>query len=84
MANNREASQFNSLVNVNDTTGQVGIANSVGINTTTPQGSYALYVQGTTNVTGVINSETDIQVGGVSVGGGVSTDDATALAIALG
>ena len=44
MAKNREASQFNSLVNVNDTTGQVGIANSVGINTTTPQGSYALYV----------------------------------------
>ena len=39
MAKNREASQFNSLVNVNDTTGQVGIANSVGINTTTPQGS---------------------------------------------
>ena len=35
MAKNREASQFNSLVNVNDTTGQVGIANSVGINTTT-------------------------------------------------
>ena len=55
MAKNREASQFNSLVNVNDTTGQVGIANSVGINTTTPQGSYALYVQGTTNVTGAIN-----------------------------
>ena len=37
MAKNREASQFNSLVNVNDTNGQVGIANSVGINTTTPQ-----------------------------------------------
>ena len=34
MAKNREASQFNSLVNVNDTSGQVGIANSVGINTT--------------------------------------------------
>ena len=84
MAKNREASQFNSFVNVNDTNGQVGIANSVGINTTTPQGGHALYVQGTTNVTGVINSETDIQVGGVSVGGGASTDDATALAIALG
>tara|TARA_B100000427_G_C15401141_1_gene547704 strand:+ start:18 stop:263 length:246 start_codon:yes stop_codon:yes gene_type:complete len=81
MAKNREASQFNSLVNVNDTTGQVGIANSVGINTTTPQGSYALYVQGTTNVTGVINSETDVQIAGESV----STEgDATALAIALG
>ena len=81
MAKNREASQFNSLVNVNDTTGQVGIANSVGINTTTPQGSYALYVQGATNVTGVINSETDVQIAGESV----STEgDATALAIALG
>ena len=81
MAKNSEASQFNSLVNVNDTTGQVGIANSVGINTTTPQGSYALYVQGTTNVTGVINRETDVQIAGESV----STEgDATALAIALG
>ena len=81
MAKNREASQFNSFINVNDTNGQVGIANSVGINTTTPQGSYALYVQGTTNVTGVINSETDVQIAGESV----STEgDATALAIALG
>ena len=81
MANNREASQFNSLVNVNDTNGQVGIANSVGINTTTPQGGHALYVQGTTNVTGVINSDTDVQIAGESV----STEgDATALAIALG
>ena len=81
MAKNREASQFNSFVNVNDTNGQVGIANSVGINTTTPQGSYSLYVQGTTNVTGVINSDTDVQIAGESV----STEgDATALAIALG
>ena len=81
MAKNREASQFNSLVNVNDTTGQVGIANSVGINTTTPQGGHALYVQGTTNVTGIINSDTDVQIAGESV----STEgDATALAIALG
>ena len=83
MAKNREASQFNSLVNVNDTTGQVGIANSVGINTTTPQGSYALYVQGTTNVTGAINSDTDVQVGGVSITA-TASGDATALAIALG
>ena len=83
MAKNREASQFNSLVNVNDTTGQVGIANSVGINTTTPQGSYALYVQGTTNVTGAINSDTDVQVGGVSITA-TAAGDATALAIALG
>ena len=81
MAKNREASQFNSLVNVNDTNGQVGIANSVGINTTTPQGGHALYVQGTTNVTGVINSETDAQIAGESV----STEGySTALEIALG
>ena len=83
MANNREASQFSSVVNVNDTTAQVGIANSVGINTTTPQGSYALYVQGTSNVTGAINSQTDVQVGGVSITATASAD-ATALAIALG
>jgi len=81
MAKNREASQFNSFVNVNDTNGQVGIANSVGINTITPQGGHALYVQGTTNVTGVINSDTDVQVAGESV---ASEGDATALAIALG
>ena len=83
MAKNREASQFNSFVNVNDTNGQVGIANSVGIYTTTPQGGHALYVQGTTNVTGAINSETDVQVGGVSVTA-TAAGDATALAIALG
>ena len=78
MAKNRELSQVGSLVTVNDSTGQVGIANSVGINTTAPTSSYAL------DVRGVINSDTDIQVGGVSVGGGASVDDATALAIALG
>tara|TARA_R100000278_G_scaffold63528_1_gene51281 strand:+ start:356 stop:601 length:246 start_codon:yes stop_codon:yes gene_type:complete len=81
MAKNREASQFNSFINVNDTNGQVGIANSVGINTTTPQGGHALYVQGTSNITGVINSETDVQVAGESV---ATEGDATALAIALG
>ena len=78
MAKNREASQLNSFITVNDTSGVVGIANSVGINTTAPTSSYAL------DVHGVINSDTDIQVGGVSVGGGASVDDATALAIALG
>ena len=81
MAKNREASQFNSFINVNDSNGQVGIANSVGINTTTPQGGHALYVQGTTNVTGVINSDTDVQVAGQSV---ATAGDITALAIALG
>ena len=78
MAKNREASQLNSFITVNDTSGAVGIANSVGTNTTAPTSSYAL------DVHGVINSDTDIQVGGVSVGGGASVDDATALAIALG
>ena len=78
MAKNRELSQVGSLVTVNDSTGQVGIANSVGINTTAPTGSYAL------DVHGVINSDTDVQVGGVSVVGGASLADVTALAIALG
>ena len=77
MAKNREASQFNSLVNVNDTTAQVGIANSVGINTTAPTGSYALDVHGT------INSNTDVQINGVSITT-TASGDATALAIALG
>ncbi len=78
MAKNREASQLNSFITVNDTSGVVGIANSVGINTTAPTASYAL------DVHGVINSNTDVQVNGVSVSGGASVDDATALAIALG
>ena len=81
MAKNRELSQVGSLVTVNDSSAQVGIANSVGINTTTPQGGHALYVQGTSNITGVINSETDVQVAGESV---ATEGDATALAIALG
>ena len=50
------------------------------MNKTAPGVGYAL------DVDGVINSNTDIQIGGVSVssGGGISVDDATALAIALG
>ena len=75
MAKNRELSQVGSLVTVNDTSGAVGIANSVGINTTAPTGSYALDVHGT------INSNTDVQVNGVSL---ATQGDATALAIALG
>ena len=75
MAKNRELSQYGSLVNVNDSTGQVGIANSVGINTTTPQGNYALYVQGDANISGTINSN------GVAV---ATQADIVALAIALG
>ena len=75
MAKNRELSQYGSLVNVNDSTGQVGIANSVGINTTTPQGNYALYVQGDANITATINTN------GVPV---AVQADIVALAIALG
>ena len=75
MAKNRELSQVGSLVTVNDSSGQIGIANSVGINTTAPTGSYALDVHGT------INSNTDVQVNGVSL---ATQGDATALAIALG
>ena len=75
MAKNRELSQVGSLVTVNDSSGAVGIANSVGINTTAPTGSYALDVHGT------INSNTDVQVNGVTV---ATQGDATALAIALG
>ena len=81
MAKTREVSQLGSFITVNDTTGAVGIANSLGVNKTSPSGSYAL------DVNGIINSNTDIQINGVSVssgGGGISVDDATALAIALG
>ena len=75
MAKNRELSQVGSLVTVNESSGAVGIANSVGINTTAPTGSYALDVHGT------INSNTDVQVNGLSL---ATQGDATALAIALG
>ena len=81
MAKNREVSQLGSFITVDDTTGAIGIANSLGVNKTSPSGSYAL------DINGVINSNTDVQINGVSVvssGGGVSVDDATALAIALG
>ena len=77
MAKNRELSQVGSLVTVNDSAGQIGIANSVGINTTAPTGSYALDVHGT------INSNTDVQINGTSVLTSAQ-NDAVALAIALG
>ena len=77
MAKNRELSQVGSLVTVNDSSAQIGIANSVGINTTAPTGSYALDVHGT------INSNTDVQINGTSVLTSAQ-NDAVALAIALG
>jgi|TARA_B100001989_G_scaffold36963_1_gene22123 hypothetical protein len=75
MAKNRELSQVGNFITVNDSSGQIGIANSVGINTTTPQGNYALYVQGDANIAGTINSN------GVAV---ATQADIVALAIALG
>ena len=48
----------------------------VGINSTVPVHML--------DVGGVINSSTDIRINNVSVSGGASVDDATALAIALG
>ena len=77
MAKNRELSQVGNFITVNDSSGQIVIANSVGINTTAPTGSYALDVHGT------INSNTDVQVNGVSITA-TALADATALAIALG
>ena len=77
MAKNRELSQVGNFITVNDSSGQIGIANSVGINTTAPTGSYALDVHGT------INSNTDVLVNGVSITA-TALADATALAIALG
>ena len=47
MAKNRELSQVGNFITVNDSSGAIGIANSVGINTTAPTGSYALDVHGT-------------------------------------
>ena len=75
MAKNRELSQVGSLVTVNDSSAQVGIANSVGINTTAPTGSFALDVHGTANISGTLN---------ISGGYAATHGDATALAIALG
>ena len=77
MAKNRELSQVGNFITVNDSSGQTGIANSVGINTTAPTGSYALDVHGT------INSNTDVQINGTSVLTSAQ-NDAVALAIALG
>ena len=71
MAKNREASQFNSFINVNDTNGQVGI------NSTIP--AHML------DVGGVINSSTDVRVNNESlVTQNQALNDAVAMAIALG
>jgi len=75
MAKNRELSQVGSLVTVNDSSAQVGIANSVVINTTAPTGSYALDVHGTANISGTLN---------INGNPAAVQADIVALAIALG
>ena len=75
MAKNRELSQVGNFITVNDSSGQIGIANSVGINTTVPQGNYALYVQGDANISGTLN---------INGNPAAVQADIVALAIALG
>ena len=75
MAKNRELSHVGNFITVNDSSGQIGIANSVGINTTVPQGNYALYVQGDSNITGTLN---------INGNPAAVQADIVALAIALG
>jgi len=75
MAKNRELSQVGNFITVNDSSGQIGIANSVGINTTVPQGNYALYVQGDANISGTLN---------INGNPAAAQADIVALAIALG
>ena len=75
MAKNRELSQVGNFITVNDSSGQIGIADSVGINTTVPQGNYALYVQGDANISGTLN---------INGNPAAVQADIVALAIALG
>ena len=75
MAKNRELSQVGNFITVNDSSGQIGIANSVGINTTVPQCNYALYVQGDANISGTLN---------INGNPAAVQADIVALAIALG
>ena len=75
MAKNRELSQVGNFITVNDSSGQIGVANSVGINTTVPQGNYALYVQGDSNIAGTLN---------INGNTAAVQADIVALAIALG
>ena len=68
MANNREISQFGSFITVNDTTGKIGIANSVGIGTTQPTGNFTLDVHGDVNFTGSLFSDSSLFTSGVGIG----------------
>ena len=55
MANNREIAQLGSFISVNDTTGKVGVANSVGIGTTSPTADYTVDVHGDVRITGILS-----------------------------
>ena len=65
MANNREIAQLGSFISVNDTTGKVGLANSVGIGTTSPTADWTVDVHGDARVTGILSVG---QSGGSQIG----------------
>ena len=55
MANNREIAQLGSFISVHDTTGKVGVANSVGIGTTSPTADWTVDVHGDVRITGILS-----------------------------
>ena len=65
MANNREIARLGSFITVNDTTGKVGVANSVGIGTTSPTADWTVDVHGDARVTGILSVG---QSGGSQIG----------------
>ena len=65
MANNREIAQLGSFISVHDTTGKVGVANSVGIGTTSPTADWTVDVHGDARVTGILSVG---QSGGSQIG----------------
>ena len=65
MANNREIEQLGSFISVHDTTGKVGVANSVGIGTTSPTADWTVDVHGDARVTGILSVG---QSGGSQIG----------------
>ena len=65
MANNREIAQLGSFISVNDTTGKVGVANSVGIGTTSPTADWNVDVHGDVRITGILSVG---QSGGSQIG----------------
>tara|TARA_Y100001934_G_scaffold215682_1_gene255623 strand:+ start:99 stop:536 length:438 start_codon:yes stop_codon:yes gene_type:complete len=65
MANNREIAQLGSFISVHDTTGKVGLANSVGIGTTSPTADWTVDVHGDARVTGILSVG---QSGGSQIG----------------